>query len=220
MDFVKYLIQLRGLMNLKRYQNLFLFKQRSVAEHSWSVSKIAQSLAYVEMHQFGKQVDMALLLQKTLGHDELELITGDILSHTKKRVPSMKRAVAFLEKEVFHEEYVHMIPKEWKKDFQGFTLDAKDDTIEGHLLHASDVIDTLFEALEEIKLGNREYFTGVLKNSLEKLFQMELDSVHHFLHHFLCALKHMKYDLQEEYGDEFVAVVDKWKVKHPQKQSE
>lgn len=211
MKIVGYLIKMRGLMNLKRYQNLFLFKQRSVAEHSWSVSRIAHSLALIEMYQFGKEVDMASLLQKTLMHDDLEVITGDILSHTKRRTPAMKRAVATLEKKVFSEEYANIIPGEWKDKFKSFTLDAKDDTLEGHLLHASDVIDTLFEALEEIKLGNREYFVDVLQNSLQKLFVMEIDSVQYFLKQFVDSFDEMKFNYRKHFDSDFMEILNKWK---------
>jgi len=211
MNVVRYLFKIRNLMNLKRYQNMYLFKQRSVAEHSWSVSKIAQSLAYVEMMKYENVVDMGILLQKTLSHDELEVITGDILSHSKRRTPAMKRAVASLEKTVFHEEYVQIIPKEWKESFQSFTLNAKDDTIEGHILHASDVIDTLFEAVEEIKLGNKEYFLDVLRNSIERLLDTELKSVKDFLINFLTSLEQMDFNLVSHYGEEFVQKIENWK---------
>lgn len=195
---VSYLMKIRGLMNLKRYQNLFMFKQRSVAEHSWSVSRIAHGLALIEMREFGKEIDMASLLQKTLMHDEIELWTGDILSMSKRRTPSMSRAVATLEKKVFSEEYTETLPDNWAELFRKFTLDAKDETIEGHLLHASDVIDTVFEAMDEIKLGNHEYFDDVLHNSLEKLMTMELDSVKFFLAEFFRDLRSSKVHLTRE----------------------
>lgn len=208
MNVVGYLNKMRGLMNLKRYQNLFMFKQRSVAEHSWSVSRIAHSLALIEMQQFGKEVDIATLLQKTLIHDDLEIVTGDILSGTKNRTPAMSRAVASLEKKVFSEEYANIVPEKWIENFRSFTLDAKDDSLEGRLLHASDVIDTLFEATEEIKLGNREYFVGVLQNSLEKLFKMEIDSVQYFLEEFVISLESI--DLRD-FDQEFIYTFEKWK---------
>ena len=129
MNVVGYLNKMRGLMNLKRYQNLFLFKQRSVAEHSWSVSRIAHSLALIEVNEFGKEVDIAILLQKTLMHDDLEIVTGDILSNTKKRTLQMIRAVATLEKKVFSEEYANSVPEKWIESFRSVTLDAKDDTL-------------------------------------------------------------------------------------------
>lgn len=182
MDIGNYLLSIRGLMNLKRYQNLFLFKQRSVAEHSWSVAKTAQMLAYLEMDMFENKIDMGLLLQKAICHDELEVITGDILSHTKRRTKAMKKATDSLEKSVFNEEYSkNFLPEGLAERFRPFTLDVKDGTIEGDLLKAADVIDTLYEAVEELELGNKNYFIGVFTSSVKKLEEMELDSVHYFL---------------------------------------
>lgn len=182
MDIGNYLLSIRGLMNLKRYQNLFLFKQRSVAEHSWSVAKTAQMLAYLEMDMFENEINMGLLLQKAICHDELEVITGDILSHTKRRTKAMKKATDSLEKSVFNEEYTkNFLPEGLAERFRPFTLDVKDGTIEGDLLKAADVIDTLYEAVEELELGNKNYFNGVFTSSVKKLEEMELDSVHYFL---------------------------------------
>lgn len=181
-----YLQSIRSLMDLKRYQNLFVFKQRSVAEHSWSVAKIAQTLAYIEQDKFGNQIDFGVLLQKCISHDELEIITGDILSNTKRRTKAMRRAVESLEKLVYKEDYVeNLLPQGWEERFKPFTLDAKDGTIEGDILAAADVIDTLFESVDEIKLGNKAYFEDVYISSVRKLQCMELESVHHFLEHSL-----------------------------------
>lgn len=192
METVQYLSKCRGLMNLKRYQNLFLFKQRSVAEHSWSVAKIAQSLALREMQHYGREVDMGRLLEKAISHDELELITGDILSHTKRRTKAMKRAVDGLEKQVFEGEYCQdVLPEGWKEHFRSLTLDVKDGTIEGNLLGAADVIDTLFEALDEIKLGNTEYFEDVLMSSLVRLQGFDLGSVTDFTEEFVAKHGHL-----------------------------
>lgn len=211
MNIAKYLFKMRGLMNLKRYQNLFLFKERSVAEHSWSVATIAHSLALIEMKKYHSKVDVAFLLQKAILHDSIEVYTGDILSMSKRRTPSMKKAVATLEKRVYEEEFSSILPNEWRDEFRSYTLDAKDETIEGKLLHASDVIDTLFEAVEEIKLGNKEYFLDVLQNSLEKLLDNPLNSVQDFLLHFIHYLEIQKLDIREHYGEEFYQAIENWK---------
>ncbi len=72
-------------MELKRYQNKFMFKRRSVAEHMWSVAKIAQGLAIWEERKFLNPVDMGLLLQRAINHDVIEYATGDIIATTKKK---------------------------------------------------------------------------------------------------------------------------------------
>lgn len=192
-----YLATIRGLMDQRRYQNLFLFKKRSVAEHSWSVAKICQVLAYLEMYKYGNKVDMGLLLQLAITHDELEFITGDILSGTKRRTPAMREAVDEMEKVVFEEEYKKIIPSHWEDNFRRFTLEAKDDSMEGLILHAADAIDALLEAVEEIELGNEKKFMTIVRLQAEKLLTIELDSVKHFLKH---SLADFGLDIRTYYG--------------------
>ncbi|PLS15074.1 hydrolase of HD superfamily-like protein [Bacillus sp. M6-12] len=193
-----YIYKMRGLMNLKRYQNLFLFKQRSVAEHSWSVSKIAHYLGKLENDKFGNPVDMGVLLQKGLFHDDIELYTGDILSHTKRMSKLMKKAVTQVENMAFENNFTKIIPSEWQNDYKSHILHAKDGTLEGDILHASDIIDTILESVEEIKLGNREDFDGILVEVTEKLLEMDLLSVKYFLKY---DLEKFGLDIQPHYGD-------------------
>jgi putative hydrolases of HD superfamily len=192
-----YMVKMRGLMNLKRYQNLFLFKQRSVAEHSWSVGKIAHYLGKLEQDKFGNQVDMGILLQKCLFHDEIELYTGDILSHTKRMSKLMKKAVTQVEKIAFENNFTKMIPEEWVEDYKSHILNAKDGTLEGDILHASDIIDTILESVEEIKLGNKEDFSGILVEVTEKLLETDLKSVKYFLKY---DLEKFGLDIETHYG--------------------
>lgn len=198
MSLGSYMMKMRGLMNLKRYQNLFLFKQRSVAEHSWSVSKIAHYLAKLEQNKFETPVDMGVLLQKCLFHDDIELYTGDILSHTKRMTSTMKKAVDEVEVLAFENQFSKIIPPEWVEDYRKDMLYAKDGSIEGDILHASDIIDTILESIEEIKLGNKEDFAGILVQVTEKLMEMDLKSVRHFLKY---NLKEFGLDIEEHYGE-------------------
>lgn len=198
MSLGSYMMKMRGLMNLKRYQNLFLFKQRSVAEHSWSVSKIAHYLAKLEQKKFDNHVDMGVLLQKCLFHDDIELYTGDILSHTKRMTTKMKKAVDEVEVLAFDNQFSKIIPSDWVEDYRKDMLYAKDGTIEGDILHASDIIDTILESIEEIKLGNKEDFSGILVQVTEKLIEMDLKSVRHFLKY---NLRELGLDIEEHYGE-------------------
>lgn len=193
-----YIYKIRGLMNLKRYQNLFSFKQRSVAEHAWSVAKIAHALGKLESGKFGNEVNMGELLQRAIFHDDIELFTGDILSQTKRRTLAMKKAVEEVEESVFDEEFIHLIPSAWINDYRRYTLYAKDDTIEGEILKAADVIDTILEAVEEVKLGNNEDFKKVLIHSTEKLLDSPLKSVKYFLKY---SLRDFGLDVHREYGE-------------------
>lgn len=197
----KHLINSRSLMEIDRYGNKYCFKTRSVAEHSWSVAKIAEGLAIWEKNKFKNQVDLALVLQKALNHDLIEQVTGDILGPTKNKTPEMKKAMEEIEKLAFHEEIEPNLPRSWREPFEKLILDPKSKDIEGQILRAADIIDTMFEAIEEITLGNN-IFRKVLVDSSNLLIKVELESVKYFIKY---AFNDFELDINEYYGEEFCA---------------
>jgi putative hydrolase of HD superfamily len=195
----KHLINARSLMEIDRYGNKYCFKTRSVAEHSWSVAKIAEGLAIWEKNKFKNEVDLALVLQKALNHDLVEQITGDILGPTKNKTSKMKSAIEEIEKIAFHEEIEPHLPKSWRGPFEKLILNPKSKDIEGQILRAADIIDTMFEAIEEITLGNN-IFRKVLIDSSNVLIKVELDSVRYFIKY---AFLDFELDFEDYYGAEF-----------------
>jgi len=199
MPFGKHLINARSLMEIDRYGNKHCFKTRSVAEHSWSVAKIAEGLAIWEKNKFKNNVDLALVLQKALNHDLIEQVTGDILGPTKNKTKEMKMAIDTIEEIAFHEEIEPDLPKSWRKPFENLILNPKSNDIEGQILRAADIIDTMFEAIEEITLGNN-IFKKVLVDSSNLLIKVDLDSVRYFIKY---AFLDLDLDIDEYYGDDF-----------------
>lgn len=210
MPFGRYLYKMRGLMNIKRYQNLFLHKQRSVAEHTWSVTKIAHYLGRIEKEVFNNDVDMEKLLVKCLYHDDIEMCTGDILSKTKRMSPSMMDAIKEVENNAYHGYVSTLLPGEWKDEFEMILLHGKDGSLEGDILKASDKIDTLFESIDEVKLGNTEDFLRNLNEILESLLEMELPSVQYFFKNDIYVL-----DIEDEWLEE--SVLDKLRALRKEK---
>lgn len=196
----KHLINARSLMEIDRYGNKYCFKTRSVAEHSWSVAKISEGLAIWEKNKFKNEVDLALVLQKALNHDLIEQITGDILGPTKNKTLEMKSAIEEIERLAFHEEIEPHLPKSWRESFEKLILNPKSEDIEGQILRAADIIDTMFEAIEEITLGNN-IFRKVLINSSNLLIKVDLDSVRYFIKY---AFLDFELDFEEYYGKEFI----------------
>lgn len=194
-----YIYQYRNLMELLRYQNKHMYKRTSVAEHMWSVAKISQGLAIWTESKFGIVVDMANVLFRCLNHDVGELITGDILSTTKRMTVKMKEAVEEMEAVAFNKEIVPLIPKASRSEFETYVLNAKDDTIEGKILSAADIIDTIYECAGEVKLGNTEVFKNILQKVTESLIAIKLDAVDYFLVH---SLPDIGLDIREYYGEE------------------
>ena len=197
MPFGKHIQKSRSLMEIKRYQNKFMHKRRSVAEHMWAVSKIAQGLALWEVKKFKNEVDMANLLQRAINHDIIEMTTGDILSGTKKRTEDMKKAIDSMEEIAFNEDLRGDLPKSWVEEFRGYALQPKDETIEGKIISAADTIDAMLECIDEIKLGNEHEFSFILIDLAESLIEIDLDSVRYFMKF---ALLDFGLDIRKYYG--------------------
>lgn len=198
MPFGTHLINSRSLMEIKRYQNKYCFKKRSVAEHMWSVAKIAEGLAIWESKKFGNDVDMAKVLQKAINHDMIEQCTGDILGPTKKKTAAMKDAIEEIEELAFREEIEKELPRSWRNQFRSYILNPKTDDVEGKIIRAADIIDTVIESIEEIKLGNG-IFRDVLIDSSSYLIKMDLMSVKYFIKY---AITDFDIDIEEYFGKE------------------
>lgn len=178
--FFNYIYEIRGMMSIKRYQNIYRNKKRTVAEHEWSVSLISLCLGLLEKEKSGAVVDFSELLQTTLSHDDIELFSGDILSHTKRTTKKISQAVEKMELSLFEEKFLPMLPKDWEPAFTKYVLFPKDNTIEGQIMSAADIIDTIFESEEEIQLGNKTEFEGVLFKAKAKLMPLNLISTEEF----------------------------------------
>lgn len=199
-----YIYQVRDLMHTMRYQNLYKHKARSVAQHEWSVSRIAMGLAYWETLKFNNKVSMYELLSTTLLHDTPEYIVGDVLSNVKRITPKMLEAVEKSEKEAFDIEISGILPRQWHEEFRRKMLYPKSDTIEGKIVAAADAIDAVLECVEEIKLGNTEHFKEIAQRVCSKLLEIDLPSVKYFLQY---ALNDFGLDIRSTYGDEVYAYI-------------
>ena len=204
MPFGKHIYEARNLMELKRYQNRFMFKRRSVAEHMWSVAKIAQGLAIWEERKFEHPVDMGLLLQRCINHDLIEQATGDIIATTKKRTNQMQDALKDIEEILFEEEIKKDLPASWRPRFKAYMLEPKANDLEGRILAAADIVDTVLEAIEEVKLGN-QVFEKILKEVTGLLMDIDLDSVRYFIRY---AMLDFGLDYETYYGKAFKDYAD------------
>ena len=176
----KLLVKLNDLRNIKRYQNLTKLAENSVLEHEARVAKYAVILSKWEKNKFGNEVNLEEVLLRALHHDDLEAFTGDILSHTKRTTPELKKAINDMEQIRFDLEFKPLLPKSFREDYERYVLNAKDETIEGKIIEASDIIDTIYECAEEIKLGNRR-FERILIEVTESLMEVDLESVRYFM---------------------------------------
>ena len=210
----KFLLTLRNLENIKRYQTRRMIFPRSVAEHTTGVFYSGYLLGQWEERKFGNKIDWEKLSMKLMFHDAPEAITGDILSPTKNYTENMKKAVDEAEIRIFDEQFMPIIPKSWRGELSDYMLNGKDSSIEGQILRASDLIDGIFEARLELKYTNKTFeseFKDILTNYFEKLALIDLDSVRYFLKYPLGDL-----DLHEYYPEGFQGLLDsiKFEKKH------
>lgn len=205
----KFLLTLRNLEDIKRYQTQKVLFPRSVAEHTSSVFYVGYVLGQWEERKFGNKIDWEKLSFKLMFHDVPEAITGDILSPTKNYTKNMKNAVEEAEKLIFEEKFLPTIPSSWQDELKGYMLDGKDDSIEGKILQAADLIDGVFEARTELIYTNKRHsedFSEILKIYLSKLTKIKLESVKYFLKYPLQDL-----EIDEFYPKDFEEIVKEYK---------
>lgn len=180
----KFLLTLRNLEHINRYQTRKMLFPRSVAEHTTGVFYAGYVLGQWEERKFGNKIDWEKLSMKLMFHDVPESITGDILSPTKNYTKNMKEAIKETEKLIFEEKFIPIIPKSWRGELKEYMLHGKDDSIEGMILKASDLIDGIFEIRNELMYTNEKYddeFRTIIQRYLLKLSDINLESVKYFL---------------------------------------
>lgn len=198
-----FLLKLRNLENIKRYQTRSMLFKRSVAEHTTGVFYCGYVLGEWEERKFGNKVNWEILSKKLMFHDAPEAITGDILSPTKNYTPKMKEAIHETERLIFEEQFIPLIPESWRAELKGYMLDGKDNTIEGLILKAADLMDGIFEIRVELQYSNNIELIEILQDYILKLTTIELQSVKYFLKYSLADL-----DLQSFYTREIKDIID------------
>ncbi|MBQ7516262.1 MAG: HD domain-containing protein [Schwartzia sp.] len=175
----------RKLANITRWNVEFLYKKASVAEHSFFVAQIAQLIGLIEERN-GAVIDWKRLYRKALNHDIKESVTGDIPHHTKHRKEEVNRALAMIEDELVHEYILSEIKDdEYRRRIEEILNEDKDDTLEGRILAAADMIDAMLECAQEIKLGNTNPFQGKYRYWERRLRRIDLVAARYFLEEIL-----------------------------------
>jgi len=181
--FGEHLKKSRDLMEIHRYQNKFKHKKRTVAEHSWFVSKVAHGLALWEVNKFkNTEVSMEDVLFLAINHDIIEGYTGDIISTTKNYSSVMKEELEKIETLIFENEILKTLPNSWGDMYLNLNKEMSEITsVNAKIVKAADLIDRMYECIEEIELGNVKIFEDILKKDIQKLFDLNLMSSNYFL---------------------------------------
>ncbi len=179
-NFSKIILTARKLNNIGRWANEFLYQRPSVAEHSFSVTQIAQMLGVIE-EQNGTKIDWKCLYRKAINHDIPEALVGDVISTTKNVSPDIKKALDNVEQTLVKSELLDYLDEPYKTIYRDIIFDGKDDSIEGRILSAADNIDALIECLREIKLSNTDPFLDKFKHIRKKIESIGLYSSDYFV---------------------------------------
>lgn len=181
--FGDHLEDVRALMEIKRYQTKFKHKERTVAEHSWFVTKIAHGLAIWEKEKFGvESVDVERVMFLAMNHDIVEVYTGDILSTTKRMSSVLAEELDVVEEKIYEKLILPKVPKSWREMYMGIHKELADrKTVNSKLVKAGDLLDRVFECMEEIRLKNTDKFEDILREDLKSLYGLKLMSVNYFL---------------------------------------
>lgn len=185
------LLTLFNLENIKRYQTRKILFPRTVSAHSISNWYSATILGLMEESVFNKKIDWKTNSCQNVFHDGSESNSGDILSPTKNYTKEMKIAYEKVEKLMFENEFLDLIPKSWQTELQGYFLDPKDDTIIGQLVTAADHLDVIFECRTELMYLNNcseTVFLEILQSKLISLSKSSLESVQFFIKYALPRL--------------------------------
>lgn len=154
----------------------------SIASHSFTVAQTAQLLGKIEETEFGTAINWKELYEKAINHDFLEAYTGDIKGPVKNYDPEVKKRIEELEDLFAHHNLYKKLSPKYAEIYKKIFTNGKDNTVEGQILKASDIIDLLIECLCEIVAGNpaQEYFDAYV-DGLRKLQTIPLKSVKIFL---------------------------------------
>lgn len=179
----QYFKEVRRLMEIKRYPTKIMIRKRSVAEHSWFVVEIAHGLALWEKYKFDQHNDINIervmfLAQK---HDIIEAHTGDIMSPVKN-MKDFRKVLENGERDILKNHILNTIPKSWGQSYIDMHKELSElKTVESQIVKAADLIDRVYECMDEILRGNKEETEDIVKDDLNRLGNMGLMSVDYFL---------------------------------------
>lgn len=152
--------RLYRLSYITRYSVVPRIKDESVAEHSFYVASIVIKLHDEYKFNVDEAVTMAIV------HDWTEAWTDDVTVATKRKFPSIAKAVKESELEVANEEFSPLVLDRWLEHNSCITLESK-------IVHMADVIQCIQYTKHEVNLGNNGYMLDVLNTSKQRLKILE-----------------------------------------------
>lgn len=140
------------LHHTERFSTLPTNRRETVAAHTFMVTDLALQFAW-EMKKDGRDIDLLGVMLRSHYHDLEEAGTGDIPRWAKRRSDGLKEHLDEAEKEIVKEILSHL-DDEVSDDIYEYWENSKDDTIEGQIVKAADILSAIYRVYEEQVLGN------------------------------------------------------------------
>lgn len=160
---VKSVMNIRRLRNIRRCNNFPTVTDISVAEHSYNVTIMGVIIAKEynkkvkehnrQYHPYDvenqvRDINMEILMYKSLIHDIPECMTGDIAWNVKHHNSSINQDIKFVEEEMTE----RLMGTDWEK-FVDDVIKCKDD-FEGSVVALMDMLELGIYSWEEVQMGN------------------------------------------------------------------
>jgi 5'-deoxynucleotidase YfbR-like HD superfamily hydrolase len=143
---------LPSMSDVYRFSSLPVHNLESVAEHSFYVAALSYVFGLEMEIVLGEEINREVLLTRCIFHDIDESLTGDIIRPFKHSSDHVAATLAAAAMEAVDATYRKLsggnaVACAWEN--------AKDNTVEGHILGFADVWSVQLYLAKEFKLGNR-----------------------------------------------------------------
>ncbi|MDQ6418360.1 HD domain-containing protein [Paenibacillus sp. LHD-117] len=189
----QFLDHILNLDLIERWGGSFNLIPDNDATHSFRVAAMSLFNGLLEAERFGqKNIDLYRLLGKSIMHDIVEGVSGDVASPIKKSSAIVREAFERYEQEVAR-KMVEQLPPFFHEEMMDFLVNAKDDTYEGELVDIADKIDALIKS--NLEMRNNPHYG-------EKYYQQLVHIQHHYENP--CVIFFLAYILHDLTYDHFV----------------
>lgn len=152
----KYLTHIYRLTFAMRWNMRQRFYPISVMSHKVIVAYITYTIATVGNYENNEQNDTLSMLLRAIYHDVPEVITGDIVTPTKKAVAGFAELLEEVESEMMDDYMFSYISPEYKTYLTPYILHPFDAS-EGKKVKYADILSALFETKIEAQKGNQVF---------------------------------------------------------------
>ncbi len=170
---------------IRRWSLMRNVKDETLSEHCAEVAILAQALALIGNHYFGKQYlpDRAAAL--ALYHDVPEVITGDLPTPVKYFSPPLREGYGVIEDDVIR-RLLDRLPAELRSDYAALLKPEDGDRPLKLLVKAADKLSAYIKCIEEEKSGNTE-FLSAKRATMQALKELNCPEANWFIEHMLPA---------------------------------